>query len=601
MLRTSEEGGFKLFAETYQLAFAADRPFVTLLNEHGQKVADLFVLSSVHPLNGRDDTVQAGLWQVEKHAEEVIYSLEAASSVWERKIYRFRCLPQRLIYEVEVEGQGYLAEANYFGGYYSGQVRWGSGFFWSGQAFRQGFNPEPNTGEVYTFDPSANSDINLNGVPLPGKDDWFFTPPPFHFSFETGSGWLGVGVEAQPGSNQFSDYKYHGKQSSFHFSLNFDGHTPVEGRCLLPAITFDFGADPYQLLETHVNELRAAGLVPSASHLDKPAWWRQPIYCGWGSQCYLAGLDGLRAPDTATQANYSSFLNTLESNGVVPGTIVIDDKWQQTYGDNQADPAKWPDLKGFIHHRHANGQKVLLWLKAWDCEALPVEECITNAAGLPLAVDPTNPAFERRLRASVRSMLSASGYDADGFKIDFTARIPSGPGIHTHGQSWGLELMRLYLGILHDEAKRVKPDTLIIAHTPHPYLADLIDSVRLNDINTHADVCRAMTHRARVALAACPDALIDTDNWPITNKQTWRTYLTLKPSLGVPALYYASHIDSTGEPLLPEDYALIREVWAEYRAGLQENPIPFVIPTEELDGSTIQLTQDDLNTGLLPA
>ncbi len=573
MLRTSEEEDFKLFAETYQLVFATDRPYVKLLDAQGNQIADLFVLSSIHPWNGRDDTVQVKQWSVEKLTEEVIYTLEAASSVWQRKIYRFRCLPQRLIYEVEVEGQGSLAEALYFGGNYSGQIRWGSGFFWSGQSFRQGFNPEPNIEEVYTFHPTANSSINLNGVPLPGKADWFFTPPPFHFSFEGLSGWTGIGVEAQPGANQFSDFEYHGKQSSFHLSLNFDGHTAVNGRYVLPAITFDFGADPYQLLETHMREMRTSGLAPLPSQAEKPAWWYEPIFCGWGEQCYRSGVDGLRATDSATQANYQSFLNILDTNCVLPGTVVIDDKWQLTYGDNRADPGKWPDLASFIRRRHAHHQKVLLWLKAWDPEGLPADECITNAAGMALAVDPTNPAFEQRLRASVRNMLSPAGYDADGFKIDFTARIPTGPGIQTHGTAWGLELMRLYLAILHDEAKRVKPDALIIAHTPHPYLSDLIDSIRLNDINTQADVCKAMTHRARVALAACPGVLIDTDNWPITDKQTWRSYLTLKPSLGVPALYYASHIDSTGEPLLPEDYDLIRQVWAEYRANLAGHPI----------------------------
>ncbi len=601
MLRTSEEEGFQLFAETYQLSFAADRPYVKLLDEQGNPVADLFVLSSIHPLNGRDDTVSSGLWQIEKHTEEVIYTLEASSSVWKRKIYRFRCLPQRLIYEVEVEGQGQLAEVNYFGGYYSGQIRWGSGFFWSGQSYQNGFNPEPNTEEIYTFHPDANSSINLIGVPLPGKDDWFFTPPPFHFSFETAGSWTGIGVEAQPGSNQFTDFQYHGKHSSFYLSLNYDGHTPVEGHYLLPAIAFDFGGDPYQLLETHVRELRASGLTPQPSSAPKPDWWREPIFCGWGAQCYQAGLHHLRAPEAATQSNYNSFLATLEANDVFPGTVVIDDKWQLAYGENQADPIKWPDLTGFIRARHAQNQKVLLWLKAWDPEGLPVEECITNAAGMPLSVDPTNPAFERRLRASVRRMLSPSGYDADGFKIDFTARIPSGPGIQTFGDAWGLELMRLYLAILHDEAKQIKPDALIIAHTPHPYLADLIDSVRLNDINTQADVCKAMTHRARVALAACPGALIDTDNWPITNKQTWREYLTIKPSLGVPALYYASHIDSTGEPLLPDDYALIRQVWAEYRSSLYLQPIPVGLSAVDPQSSIIDLKQDDLNAGLLAA
>jgi hypothetical protein len=166
-------------------------------------------------------------------------------------------------------------------------------------------------------------------------------------------------------------------------------------------------------------------------------------------------------------------------------------------------------------------------------------------------------------------MLSSDGYDADGFKIDFTARIPSGPGLRAHGIEWGLELMKRYLSILYSEAKQVKPDALIMSHTPHPYLADVLDMIRLNDINIGQDVNRAMTHRARVARIACPEAIIDTDNWPITDKATWRRYMEIQPDLGVPSLYFATHIDFTQEPLGAEDYALIREVWARSRAKYQ--------------------------------
>lgn len=600
MLLTRENGSLKVFADTYSLEFAADRPFVYVENTSGKRLADLFALSAVHPLNGRDDTTAAGAWRVEEGLDEVVISVEASSAVWEAKTYRFRCSPRRFSYEIEVRGQGQLAEAEYFGGYYSGQVRWGSGFFYSGQRFQQGFNPEPACEEIYTFSPEASATINLTGVPLPGKGDWFFTPPPFCYAFDVShqapdcgcpagspvekpdshhasadpllpaarGAWMGVGVEARPGENRYTEFRYHGGRGTFFFSLPYEGHTRVDGRYLLPALAFDFGPDPYTLLAAHVQHLRSAGLVHTPERTARPLWWNEPIFCGWGAQCHLAKVQGGRAPDFATQANYEGFLATLAANEVHPGTVVLDDKWQSAYGENEVDSAKWHDLPGFVQSCHARGQHVLLWLKAWDPEGVPVDECIVNAAGLPLAVDPTHPAFERRLRASVRRMLSADGYDADGFKIDFSARIPSGPGMKMHGDVWGLELMRLYLWIIQDEARQVKPDALIITHTPHPYLADLVDAVRLNDINTNADVCRQMTHRARVAAIACPDALIDMDNWPLPNKAAWRSYLGLTPALGIPALYYTSHIDSTGEPLTAEDYALLRESWAAYRASI---------------------------------
>jgi hypothetical protein len=302
---------------------------------------------------------------------------------------------------------------------------------------------------------------------------------------------MGLGVHAGPGENRFTEYGYHGGHSCFYLSLAFDGHTQVHGRYQLPAIDFDFGTGPYEVLAEHVKSLYISGSVPKPAGRSRLDWWYEPIFCGWGEQSYLAARDKGKAPDYARQALYEGFLETLDANGVNPGIVVIDDKWQANYGD------------------------------------------------------------------------------ADGFKIDFTARIPSGPGIHLYGDIWGLELMKRYLEIIYNAAKQVKPDALIITHTPHPYLAEVLDMIRLNDINKDKDIRAAMTHRAILVNIACPDAIIDTDNWPITNKSVWRDYLRLQPELGVPALYYASHIDSTLEPLEERDFKLIRQVWAKHRLSHQ--------------------------------
>ncbi len=551
----------KYDTDAYRLIFPDDRPFIYVDSPGGDRLAELFALSAVNATHGCDDTLSTGAWFKTELPGETIFTLEADSAVWQKKIYRLRCTPQRLRYEIEVQGSGQIAEVNYFGGCYSGHIRWGSGFFWSGQSFLCGFNPEPTKLEKYTFSADAGSTINMTGVPLPGKSDWFFTPPPFCFAMQTKAGWLGMGVEARPGENRFSEFRYHGLPEAFYLQLTYDGHTTVEGRRVLPAVGFDFADDAYTALKAHVDALRAAGYVPVPQKVEKPAWWRRPIFCGWGAQCEVAAQEKGRAPDYAQQSRYEGFLKTLEANGLQPGTVVLDDKWQLEYGENTVDTQKWPDLPGFIARQHAAGRKVLLWLKAWDPEGLPAEECITNAAGLPIAFDPTNPAFEQRLRQSVRMMLSPEGYNADGFKIDFTARIPTGPHIRTYGDAWGLELMKAYLSILYSEAKAVKPDALVMTHTPHPYLADSLDMIRLNDINTDHPLNPAMIHRARVAAIACPEALIDTDNWPMPDKDSWRSYLKIQPSLGVPSLYFTTNIDSTGESLDAEDYRLIQEIW----------------------------------------
>ena len=569
---TSENGSISIIADFYRLSTAVDRPFVSVFDVAGDPVCELFVPSSIHPLHDRDDTVALGPWHVDATEDEVVLCIEAQSSVWKHKEYRFHCFARRFSYEAIVTGSGCLTEANMFGGYYSADLRWGTGFFPSGQHFLRMFNPEPNVSEEIFFSPAAGSAIDLIGVPLPSRGDWFFTPSPFSFSCAGPNSWMAMGVAAQAGERQFTALRYHGERESFYLTLDFEGYTPVSGSYTLPSISFDFAPighdapakDPYEALAAHVQSLQAQGLVPQPRIRQTPAWWEAPIFCGWGAQCHLALQAGTSAPDYARQEYYEEFLEVLHREQIRPGTVVLDDKWQATYGNNEVDTEKWPDLPGFVARQHEAGRRVLLWLKAWDPEGVPVEECMTNAAGASIAVDPGNPAYERRLRNAVRRMLAPDGYHADGFKIDFTARIPSGPGIRRYGGTWGLELMKQYLGIIYDEAKRIKPDALIMTHTPHPYLVDVLDMIRLNDMNTGTDIPRAMEHRARVARIACPEAIIDTDNWPISDKGTWRAYLELQAELGVPSLYYSSHVDATGEALEAADYDLLRHVWQAY-------------------------------------
>ena len=97
--------------------------------------------------------------------------------------------------------------------------------------------------------------------------------------------------------------------------------------------------------------------------------------------------------------------------------------------------------------------------------------------------------------------------------------------------------------------------------------------VRLNDISTppgSASFLGEMQHRARLARAACPEALIDTDNWPCPDRRQWAEYLAAQPEIGIPSLYYATGIDLSAEPFQLGDYALLRESWCRWRS----RPIP---------------------------
>jgi hypothetical protein len=92
----------------------------------------------------------------------------------------------------------------------------------------------------------------------------------------------------------------------------------------------------------------------------------------------------------------------------------------------------------------------------------------------------------------------------------------------------------------------------------------LNDMLRLDDPGPvdPAVVVPQMRYRALVAQASLPDVPVDTDDWCVPDKATWREYLDVKHDLGVPSLYYATHLDLTGESLDDDDYAALRRAWA---------------------------------------
>jgi hypothetical protein len=303
------------------------------------------------------------------------------------------------------------------------------------------------------------------------------------------------------------------------------------------------------------------------------------MFCGWGAQAAIARAAGRpfgAAPAEATEANYDRFLAELDARGIDPGTVVIDDKWQAAYGTCAPDPTKWPDLAGWIRRRHAGGRRVLLWYKAWDPDGLPAEWCVRSAGGTPLGVDPSHPHGEAAIRGAIRRMLGdgEGELDADGLKIDFTARTPSGVATIHHGPDWGVDLLRRLLEIVADEARRAKPDALLVGHAPNPLTAPslsmlrLNDALRLDDPPLDVDLVGSMRHRAAIVRASCPGVPIDTDDWCVPNRAEWRRYAAAKAALGVPALYYTDRLDLSGEPLTDEDAAVIRETWAAYRTSL---------------------------------
>ncbi|MBA2529585.1 MAG: hypothetical protein H0V19_06415 [Euzebyales bacterium] len=607
----ARDDGLVVRAPSYVLWLPAGKPYALLADRDGAPWAELFLAPSLHTRSALDDTTRLHPARVEATADGQRVTIDADSTAWTSKRVTLDCHPRRLRLSVAVTGEGQLTDVHLLGGYYCGDGRHGSGFFQSGADFRSVFNPEPWGSERRALPAGESTVLDVMGGPVPGKEHWFFTPPPFCLAVsrcappdppdELPPGpWLVMGLAAAGGEQHFTALHYEAVEAAFSFRLAYEGQTPVSGSFSAPSLLFEPDApDPYAGIRGYVAALRDLGYLGPATRAARPAWWSRPIFCGWGSQCILARTSGGLPRDYATQADYDAFLAALDSRDLDPGTVVLDDKWQDAYGTCAADPEKWPDLRGWIDARHREGRRVLLWWKAWDREGIPDDQCVRNAAGTPLASDPSNPAYEAGLRASVRRMLGPDGYDADGLKVDFSARTPSGPGLHRHGRQWGVELLHRLLAILYEEAKRTKPDALVMTHAPNPHFADVTDMIRLNDVNTRAAVVPQMTHRASVVAAACPELLVDTDNWPMADAESFRQYVRAQPRLGVPSLYYATHIDrfppwakerthvawehylelqaeagrpihdpvASHEELSAQDYTTVRDAWQAARTG----------------------------------
>jgi hypothetical protein len=496
--------------------------------------------------------------------------VERRSTAWERAVTTITCTEQQVELGFSVAGSGELTEANMLAlrslipdklgllpsGYAIGEL---TKLFCASPAHATGIRP--------AFEAAVSG---VTGDGEPGRHHWFFTPAPLYFAWsgEDECEWLDLGIVAPAGELTFVEAAYAPRDGGFHLRLDYEGRTRVDGHFESPSLVFTPGvAGPYEGLRRHRDDLVARGAAPPVVPRERPDWWTEPIFCGWGAQFHLYETSRVSAMAQATQENYDAFLGQLERERLVPGIVVLDDKWQTAYGTNEPDEAKWTDLKGWIAARHERGQHVLLWWKAWDPEGLPPQLCVRNPDGVPVAVDPGNPDTRAELARQLTRLLSAEGLDADGLKIDFTARAPSGRALSAAGSAWGIALLHELLGVVYAAAKAAKPDALIITQTPHPAFVDVTDMIRLNDIiGGHDSVVPQMRFRTEVTRAACPELLIDTDDWRIPSLAAWREYLQVKAELGVPSLYYATHIDQTGEPLEPSDYESLRDVWERWEA-----------------------------------
>jgi hypothetical protein len=593
----------------------ARSPYALLFGPDGQEWTAINLLASVHTTAAPDETWELGVPQAQQTGADLELVVEARGTAWKRRSVRLVCTPETVELSVTVEGSGAITDLTVFGGE-AGLTDRGTGSYRSAIGFASVLVPVP-TEPVQLVRPARSSvALGVVGDADPGRLNGIYAPPPLALGFgrslaegatDVPDGeWLGLSVRAAVEELTFTTLNYEPLDGGFRLRLSYEGHTRVHGRWKSPVFVLRPSPTAWGVLDDHRADLLEHGFASPATPSVEP-WWREPIFCGWGAQCARAahGLHTDRgagpvgddaagddvavpepetaeeedvvvrqAPALARQSVYDEFLAVLAAHDLHPGTIIIDDRWQAEYGTAEPDLEHWPDLRGWIADRHAEGRKVLLWWKAWDPGGLPAEECVRDAGGRPVTVDPANPAYLERLSRIVGSLLSPDGLDADGLQVDFTQRAPSGQTLVGEPGMWGIAALHALLGTLYSAAKRAKPDSLVIGHAIHPSFSDVFDMARLNDVlknDIHGrlvPVVDQLAFRQEVVSRTLPGHPIDTDQWPMPDREQWLAYAQAQTAFGVPALYYLESIDRSGEPIVATDLAVVADTWKTYRGAL---------------------------------
>lgn len=592
------DGGIRVSAPGYRMEVGADG--MTARVTAGGRPVELQLAGALDTVGAVDETLSAEPPELESASGSdgdpgwPVITVTRRSTAWADALTRVVCAPDGPRLSWQVSGGGRLDTVRLFAVRAALGGR-GGGLRPSGHAWHTLFSPNPGAPRRLLRGAGESAVIGACGDARPGRGHWFFTPAPLCFAATDtplpddadpatadASGWWTLGIGAPVRELTFTQAGYVPSDLGWHLELDYQGHTRVDGTFRTPTVQLAPGhRDPYAGLRAHRQWLVRHGWAPPRDATPaQPDWWSEPMFCGWGAQMARARETGLPAPELSTQAEYDRHLAHLERHRLVPGTVVVDDKWQRAYGRWEPDPDRWPDLRGWIADRHARGQKVLLWWRAWSTEGVPDELCVRTPDGRPVALDPGHPEARDLLADTLARMLSPDGLDADGLKIDFTADTPSGHSLTAHGEAWGIALLHQQLATLHRAAKAAKPDALVITHTPHPAFAGVTDMIRLNDMlrlddpDPYAEVVPQMRYRAAVARAACPQLPLDTDDWCAPDLAQWRAYGAVKAELGVPALYVSTHVDRTGEPLAERDYAELRRQWAQWRSRAAGEKLP---------------------------
>jgi hypothetical protein len=534
--------------------------------------------------------VVAGLASIstEEHLSAIEFSLRktgdaayelnatAQSSLWTGRRFQWRFFPDRIEFQQFASGHGRLGRCYFLSNGVSNPWDKGTtdGHDWDATIYADRyFAPNPNHANQFEFNIAMPQILGFSVGREPPPEQNFlpehmtgiFSPPPLFLAFHLDHTWTGIGIGARPGDYQFPALEYTGSRyAGASFFVDYMGYRAIDGEFASPVLAVTFAFDPLDALERYTHWLDQSGF--STQPAAKDVYWHHlPIFCGWAEQTVESVPQGGAPNRLATQANYEKWLAILEQRNLPVGTVVIDDKWQKSYGTFEVDQEKWPDMKAFVDAQHAKGRHVLLWVPVAETDGLPPALCVM-AKGECVIADVGKPEYESYLRPRIRHLVQDIGID--GFKEDWVG-APAAPGLPLAGPATGIEFVRRFQAILFSEAHKWKPDAMVETQTVNALFRESSDLIRLNDIwYATRDVPAVLRLRARIAnISGWP--LVDTDNASSTTLRDWWSYMQAQPSIGIPALYFVTRTESTQESPSEGQWSSLAALWRSYIESLQ--------------------------------
>ena len=95
----------------------------------------------------------------------------------------------------------------------------------------------------------------------------------------------------------------------------------------------------------------SAAYFPPTGNIPEELFFSKPQYNTWIELMY-----------NQNQADIENYARQIINNGFPNGILMIDDNWQNHYGNFDFKPEKFPDPKGMVDRLHQKGFKVMLWV-----------------------------------------------------------------------------------------------------------------------------------------------------------------------------------------------------------------------------------------------